>query len=103
MAKEITEYTTYCGKPLVKNGNIICYGNPSKKAVLVLTVLTTKDFHGKEIPDMIFVQVQDTKTGEVLKSVTENHEFWEIPCFFQKVVIEYCLFERLAQLVRALR
>ncbi len=67
MAKEITEYTTYCGKPLVKNGNIICYGNPSKKAVLILTVLTTKDFHGKEIPDMIFVQVQDTKSGEILK------------------------------------
>ncbi len=67
MSKEITEYTTYCGKPLVKNGNIICYGNPSKKAVLILTVLTTKDFHGKEIPDMIFVQVQDTKNGEILK------------------------------------
>ena len=67
MAKEITEYTTYCGKPLVKNGNIICYGNPSKKAVLILTVLTTKEFHGKEIPDMICVQVQDTKSGEILK------------------------------------
>lgn len=67
MSKEITEYTTFCGKPLVKNGNIICYGNPSKKAVLILTVLTTKDFHGKEIPDMIFVQVQDTKNGEILK------------------------------------
>ncbi len=67
MSKEITEYTTYCGKPLVKNGNIICYGNPSKKAVLILTVLTTKDFHGKEIPDMIFVQVQDTRNGEILK------------------------------------
>jgi len=67
MAKEITEYTSYCGKPLVKNGNIICYGNPGKKAVLVLTVLTTKDFHGKEIPDMIFVQVQSTETGEILK------------------------------------
>ena len=67
MAAKITEYTSYCGKPLVKNGNIICYGNPAGKAILVLTVLTTKDFHGEEIPDMIFVQVQDTKTGEVLK------------------------------------
>ena len=76
MAKEITEYTTYCGKPLVKNGNVICYGNPSKKAVLVLTVLTTKDFHGKEIPDMIFVQVQDTKTGEVLKQ-SEKYGLYE--------------------------
>lgn len=76
MAKEITEYTTYCGKPLVKNGNVICYGNPSKKAVLVLTVLTTKDFHGKEIPDMIFVQVQDTKTGEILKQ-SEKYGLYE--------------------------
>ena len=46
---------------------------------------------------------QTGKTGEALRSVTENHEFWEIPCFFSEVVIEYCLFERLAQLVRALR
>lgn len=76
MAKEISEYTVYCGKPLVKNGNIICYGNPSKKAVLVLTVLTTKDFHGKEIPDMIFVQVQDTKTGEILKQ-SEKYGLYE--------------------------
>lgn len=65
--KEITEYTTYCGKPLVQNGNIICYGNPGRKAVLVLTVLTTKDFHGKEIPDMIFMQIQNPSTGETLK------------------------------------
>jgi len=67
MAQEITEFTAYCGKPLVKSGNIICYGNPARKAILVLTVLTTKDFHGIEIPDMIFVQVQDTKSGEILK------------------------------------
>jgi len=76
MSKEINEYTSYCGKPLVKNGNIICYGNPAKKAILVLTVLTTKDFHGKEIPDMIFVQVQDTKTGEVLKQ-SEKYGLFE--------------------------
>ena len=76
MSKEINEYTSYCGRPLVKNGNIICYGNPAKKAILVLTVLTTKDFHGKEIPDMIFVQVQDTKTGEVLKQ-SEKYGLFE--------------------------
>lgn len=67
MKKEITEFTAYCGKPLVNNGNIICYGNPGKKAILILTVLTTKDFHGTEIPDMIFVQVQNTENGEILK------------------------------------
>ena len=65
--KEITEYTSYCGKPLVRNGNIICYGNPGHKAILILTVLTMKKIKEAEIPDMIFLQVQDTKTGEVLK------------------------------------
>ncbi len=75
-AKTITEFSTYCGKPLVKNGNIICYGNPGRKAILVLTVLTTKDFHGTEIPDMIFVQVQDTKSGEVLKQ-SEKYGLYE--------------------------
>jgi len=76
MSMEITEYTTYCGKPLVKNGNIICYGNPNKKAILVLTMLTTKNFHGKEIPDMIFVQVQNTKNGEILKQ-SEKYGLFE--------------------------
>ena len=76
MSKEINEYTCYCGKPLIKSGNIICYGNPARKAILVLTVLTTKDFHGTEIPDMIFVQVQDTKTGEILKQ-SEKYGLYE--------------------------
>ena len=50
MAKHISEFTSYCGKPLVKNGNIICYGNPARKAILVLTVLTTRNFTGKKFP-----------------------------------------------------
>lgn len=67
MAEQITEYTTYKGRCLVKNGNIFCYGNPANKAILIMTVLTTKEFHGKEIPDMIFMQIQDVKSGEVVK------------------------------------
>jgi len=86
MAVEISEYTTYCGKPLVKNGNIICYGNPARKAILVLTILTYKDFRGKEIPDMIFVQVQDTKTGEILKQSEKYGLYQELD--FGKVWLE---------------
>ena len=33
----------------------------------------------------------------------KSNEFQLIPCFFGQFDIEYCLFERLAQLVRALR
>ena len=61
MANTVLEgFSTYKGKPLVKKDNIICYGNPGDKAILVLTVLTHKKVHGEDVPDNILIQVQKT-------------------------------------------
>ncbi len=61
MANTILEgYSVYKDKPLVKKDNIICYGDPSDKAVLVLTVLTFKEVHGEQVPNDILIQVQST-------------------------------------------
>ncbi len=61
MANTIVEgYSVYKDKPLVKKDNIICYGDPSDKAVLVLTVLTFKEVHGEQVPNDILIQVQST-------------------------------------------
>ena len=61
MAENIIEgFSTYKGKPIVKKDNIICYGDPKDKAVLVLTVLTEKEVHGKQVPNDILIQVQST-------------------------------------------
>ena len=61
MAEKILEgVSVYKGKPLVRKDNIICYGDPNDKAILVLTVLTFKDVHGEQVPNDILIQVQST-------------------------------------------
>ena len=71
--EQIKEFTMYKGKPLVRNGNVLCYGDPSEKAILVLTVLTTKKYMDKEIADMIFLQVLETgENGAILKQAEKN-------------------------------
>ena len=64
MAENIIQgFSTYKGKPLVRKDNIICYGDPQDKAVLVLTVLSFKNVDGEDVPDMILIQVQSTDTS----------------------------------------
>ncbi len=82
MTEKIIEgFSTYKGKPLVKKDNIICYGDPKDKAVLVLTVLSFKKTEsGEEIPDMILIQVQSTDislpiTERTLKQGMKNGLF----------------------------
>ena len=77
MDKIMEGFSTYRGKPLVKKDNIICYGDPTDRAVLVLTVLSNKKVGDDEIPDMILIQVQSTDpslpiTEKVLKQGMKN-------------------------------
>ncbi len=51
---------TYKGKPLVRSGNTIYYGDLSEKCVIVLQVLSTKTVNGKEIADRVSVQLLST-------------------------------------------
>ncbi|MBR6633434.1 MAG: hypothetical protein IKL05_03920 [Clostridia bacterium] len=61
MADNIIEgFSLYKDKPLVRKDNVICYGDPNDKAILVLTVLTYKEVHGEQIPNDILIQVQST-------------------------------------------
>ncbi|MBE6700888.1 MAG: hypothetical protein E7582_03245 [Ruminococcaceae bacterium] len=61
MSNTILEgFSLYKGKPLVKKDNVICYGDPSDKAILVLTVLTYKEVHGEQVPENILIQIQST-------------------------------------------
>jgi len=75
MAVKLEKFATYKGRPIVKSGNMICYGNPADGAVLLLIILTTKQYKGCEIPDMIFLQVQNPKTGEIYKQAEKNGLF----------------------------
>ena len=60
LAKEKSKFLTYKGKPLVRNGNTLYYGNMDDKFVVMFQILTTKDLGGVSIADKVSVQLINT-------------------------------------------
>lgn len=65
MANEIKlvegKYLEYKGRPLVREGDTLCYGDMNEKCILILEILTYKKEDGKDLPDNIFIQVVDSQ------------------------------------------
>lgn len=66
MAKETRaqvegKYLEYLDKPLVRDGNTICYGDMSEACILVLEIMSHKDVGGKQMPKDVLIQVIDSK------------------------------------------
>lgn len=59
MANE-KEFLTYKGRPLVRKGNEIYYGDMSEKFVILLQIVTTKKEGDLEIADKVLVQLLNT-------------------------------------------
>lgn len=57
------EYLLYKGRPLVREGNMICYGCVEEEYILQMTVMTTKEYAGKEVPDKILIQIMNNDTA----------------------------------------
>ena len=57
------EYLLYKNRPLVREGNMICYGCVEDEYILQLMIMTTKEYKGKEVPDKILIQVLKTDTS----------------------------------------
>lgn len=51
------EYLLYKGRPLVRDGNVICYGCTEDEYMLQMTVMTEKEQNGKKLPDKILIQI----------------------------------------------
>ena len=60
---------TYKGKPLVREGRQIYYGNPEDDVILFLNILDAKNENGLEIATKVSVQI--IKTNEDL-SISER-------------------------------
>lgn len=54
------EYLMYKGRPLVREANTICYGFMEDPCILQMTIMTTKEVHGKEVPDKVLIQIVKT-------------------------------------------
>lgn len=64
------KYLEYKGRPLVREGNTIYYGNMDDDYVLLFLIMTTAEYMGHEVPDMIVVQLLSTK--EDMKIVKQD-------------------------------
>ena len=55
------DYLEYKGKPLVREGNTICYGDKNTdKCILLLEIMSYKNVDGNDVPDKVFIQVLDS-------------------------------------------
>lgn len=67
------KYLEYKGKPLVREGDTICYGDMSEKCILILEIMSYKTHEGNEVPDNILVQIIDSKDpNNIIKQATKK-------------------------------
>ena len=67
------KYLEYKGKPLVREGNTICYGDMNEKCILVLEIMSYKEVDGNNLPDKILIQVIDSKDPtKIIKQGDKN-------------------------------
>ncbi len=55
------KYLEYLDKPLVREGDTICYGDMNDKCILVLEIMSYKEVDGKQLPDTVLIQIIDSK------------------------------------------
>lgn len=55
-----SNFLTYKGKPLVRKGNIIYYGNMADPFVIMISVADSHKVHGIDIADKVTVQLLNT-------------------------------------------
>jgi hypothetical protein len=69
-------FLLYKGKPLVRSGNIIYYGNMSDKYVVMLQILSSRPFGDMETAERVSVQLQytdpDIKSRDRIVKKTEK-------------------------------
>ena len=55
------KYLEYLDKPLVREGDTICYGDMNEKCILILEIMAYTEVDGKKVPKNILIQVIDSK------------------------------------------
>ncbi len=53
-------YTMFKERPLVRENNVIVYGNMDDEYVLVMTIMAETEVNGKSIPAVVLVQITKT-------------------------------------------
>lgn len=57
---EKSKFLTYKGKPLVRNGNTLYYGDASENYVIMMQILATKPVGDTEVASKVSIQLLNT-------------------------------------------
>ncbi len=74
MAETQSSFLTYKGKPIVRKGNTIYYGNMNDPFVIMLTIASTHEVHGVKIADKVKVQLIDTNEPNPLAAIVKSSD-----------------------------
>ena len=55
------QYLMYKDRPLVREGDTICYGDMNESHILVMEIMSYKETDGNTVPDKILVQVVESE------------------------------------------
>ncbi len=73
----MADFLTYKGRPLVRKGNTVYYGNMSDSHIVRLTILSSNN----DIADAIKIELMSSDTGlsdkDRIKKTSEKHGFYE--------------------------
>lgn len=73
MAEQKQEYLTYKGRPLVRKGDTLYYGDMSEQYVIKLTIIESERDGDIQHSSKVLVQMLDTdQKGHVLKKSEKN-------------------------------
>lgn len=76
MSIQENKFPTYKGRPLVRNGDTIYYGDMRDLYVVKIDVKSTKKFEDMEIADKVMIQLLSTdpvKTGKAIVKTSEKN------------------------------
>ena len=71
------QYLEYLGKPLVREGDTICYGDMAEKYILIMEIFSYKEENGTKVPDTILVQVVESEDQNKIVRQGEKKGLYE--------------------------
>lgn len=67
MAEKKNDFLTYKGKPLVRNGNTIYYGDMNDDFVIMMRILSSKEFGDTDLASKVSIQLVNTDPNVSIK------------------------------------
>ncbi len=67
MAEKKNDFLTYKGKPLIRSGNTIYYGDMNDDYVIMMRILSSKEFGDTDLASKVSVQLVNTDPNVSIK------------------------------------